>query len=208
LVAREQEARCLVKGRAAGVCTPAVYFVDHATKRLYIEYIEGQAVKHFLFASGIQSPGTARIPGSHATVTHRVVVRDNMLMIVACGCMNTEALELGTKIGQALGRLHNAGVIHGDLTTSNMMVNTDGSVVRARHSRLFASNAHLPLGTHRIVQVMIDFGLSYVSRNHVEDAAVDLYVLERAFLSTHPSSEELVRPSPSPPTTTGSCMRA
>ena len=43
------------------------------------------------------------------------------------------------------------------------------------------------------MQVMIDFGLSYVSRNHVEDAAVDLYVLERAFTSTHPSSQELVR---------------
>lgn len=129
-----QEARCLVKGRAAGVCTPAVFFVDHPTKRLYIEYIEGQAVKHFLFARGTQSP---------------------------------EALELGAKIGQALGRLHNAGVIHGDLTTSNMMVKEDGSLV------------------------MIDFGLSYVSRNHVEDAAVDLYVLERAFTSTHPSSQEL-----------------
>jgi hypothetical protein len=54
----EQEARCLVKGRAAGVCTPAVFFVDHPTKRLYIEHIEGQAVKHFLFARGTQSPGT------------------------------------------------------------------------------------------------------------------------------------------------------
>lgn len=39
---------------------------------------------------------------------------------------------------------------------------------------------------------MIDFGLSYVTHNLVEDAAVDLYVLERAFLSTHPSSEHLV----------------
>lgn len=39
---------------------------------------------------------------------------------------------------------------------------------------------------------MIDFGLSYVTRNHVEDMAVDLYVLERAFLSTHPSSDQLV----------------
>lgn len=33
--------------------------------------------------------------------------------------------------------------------------------------------------------VLIDFGLSYI-KNSVEDKAVDLYVLERAFVSTHP----------------------
>jgi len=35
----------------------------------------------------------------------------------------------------------------------------------------------------------IDFGLSY-PKSLVEDKAVDLYVLERAFLSTHPELEE------------------
>lgn len=39
-----------------------------------------------------------------------------------------------------------------------------------------------------LIQVLIDFGLSYVSAL-VEDKAVDLYVLERAFASTHPDSE-------------------
>ena len=39
-------------------------------------------------------------------------------------------------------------------------------------------------------QVLIDFGLSYHS-SLVEDKAVDLYVLERAFASTHPDSEPL-----------------
>lgn len=42
--------------------------------------------------------------------------------------------------------------------------------------------------THK--QVLIDFGLAYNS-NLVEDKAVDLYVLERAFASTHPDSEPL-----------------
>ena len=37
---------------------------------------------------------------------------------------------------------------------------------------------------------MIDFGLSFNSAS-VEDKAVDLYVLERAFSSTHPDSESL-----------------
>lgn len=39
---------------------------------------------------------------------------------------------------------------------------------------------------------MIDYGLSFASKL-VEDKAVDLYVLERAFLSTHTNSETLVR---------------
>jgi TP53 regulating kinase-like protein len=37
---------------------------------------------------------------------------------------------------------------------------------------------------------LIDFGLSFVS-TLVEDKAVDLYVLERAFASTHPDSEPM-----------------
>ena len=41
-----------------------------------------------------------------------------------------------------------------------------------------------------VSQVLIDFGLSYHS-SLVEDKAVDLYVLERAFASTHPDSEPL-----------------
>ena len=43
---------------------------------------------------------------------------------------------------------------------------------------------------HFFFQVLIDFGLSYHS-SLVEDKAVDLYVLERAFASTHPDSEPL-----------------
>ncbi|KAH9867141.1 hypothetical protein IAQ61_007733 [Plenodomus lingam] len=39
---------------------------------------------------------------------------------------------------------------------------------------------------------LIDFGLTSASI-HAEDAAVDLYVLERAFAATHPALEPLFR---------------
>jgi tRNA A-37 threonylcarbamoyl transferase component Bud32 len=42
--------------------------------------------------------------------------------------------------------------------------------------------------------VLIDFGLSMIS-TMIDDKAVDLYVLERAFISTHPGSEHLVSAS-------------
>ena len=40
------------------------------------------------------------------------------------------------------------------------------------------------------IKVLIDFGLAYNS-NLVEDKAVDLYVLERVFASTHPESKPI-----------------
>ncbi|KAL6782869.1 CGL126 [Auxenochlorella protothecoides x Auxenochlorella symbiontica] len=72
----------------------------------------------------------------------------------------TNALLQG--IGQTVAKLHDAGLVHGDLTTSNMVVRTVG-------------NNEL---------VLIDFGLSQNS-SLPEDKGVDLYVLERAFLSAH-----------------------
>ena len=39
--------------------------------------------------------------------------------------------------------------------------------------------------------VIIDFGLG-ATQSIIEDKAVDLYVLERAMLSTHPGSEHLM----------------
>lgn len=66
--------------------------------------------------------------------------------------------------------MHEAEVIHGDLTTSNIMIPDDSS-----------SND----------VVLIDFGLASM-KPVIEDKAVDLYVMERAFQSTHPDSHHLV----------------
>eukprot|EP00455_Lapot_gusevi_P035544 TRINITY_DN3936_c0_g1_i1.p1 TRINITY_DN3936_c0_g1~~TRINITY_DN3936_c0_g1_i1.p1 ORF type:complete len:200 (-),score=17.82 TRINITY_DN3936_c0_g1_i1:125-724(-) len=74
---------------------------------------------------------------------------------------------LASSLGQCVAQMHDAGIVHGDLTTSNFMLRSPSNSL-----------------------VVIDFGLSYNS-NMPEDKAVDLYVLERAFISTHPSSEQL-----------------
>eukprot|EP00126_Sphaerothecum_destruens_P010734 Sdes_comp20798_c0_seq4m17081 len=71
-------------------------------------------------------------------------------------------------IGVLVAKLHRENIIHGDLTTSNMLLEGNSENI-----------------------ILIDFGLSYVS-SLAEDKAVDLYVLERAFASTHPKSENLV----------------
>lgn len=69
--------------------------------------------------------------------------------------------------------MHDAAVVHGDLTTSNILVK-DAPGTEAGFEI-----------------VLIDFGLAAMQPN-VEDKAVDLYVLERAFTSTHPGCDILV----------------
>jgi hypothetical protein len=48
------------------------------------------------------------------------------------------------------------------------------------------------MGFRSFSQSFLDFGLSTVSSS-VEDKAVDMYVLERAYLSTHPGLADKVR---------------
>lgn len=84
-----------------------------------------------------------------------------------------EAIEtltpLADAIGITLGIMHKQNIVHGDLTTSNMLLQGN------------PSNNKLCL---------IDFGLSFFE-NLSEDKGVDLYVLERALISTHPNTEKL-----------------
>jgi TP53 regulating kinase and related kinases len=82
-----------------------------------------------------------------------------------------EQVRCAREFGRMVAVMHCADMLHGDLTTSNVMV-----------ERVEGGEGQL---------VLIDFGLSETSTSH-EDKAVDLYVLERAFDSTHPGQRYLV----------------
>ncbi|XP_068381393.1 EKC/KEOPS complex subunit TP53RK [Eschrichtius robustus] len=133
-----QEARALLRCRRAGICAPVVFFVDHASNCLFMEEIEGS-----------------------------VTVRDYIKSTMETEKSPQSLFALAKTIGQVLARMHDEDLIHGDLTTSNMLLKP-------------------PLEQLNIV--LIDFGLSFVSALP-EDKGVDLYVLEKAFLSTHPNTE-------------------
>jgi TP53 regulating kinase-like protein len=68
-------------------------------------------------------------------------------------------LELCEQLGKEIARLHNIGIIHGDLTTSNFILKED---------KIY----------------FIDFGLGFHSTK-IEDKAVDLHLLRQAFESKH-----------------------
>lgn len=74
--------------------------------------------------------------------------------------------ELAETAGEIIGRLHENNIIHGDLTTSNMIYADSGALY------------------------LIDFGLSYSDKN-IESKGVDIHVLFQTFDSTHKNPEKL-----------------
>lgn len=84
-------------------------------------------------------------------------------------------------IGESVANLHRNGVVHGDLTTSNMILSLP----------LHSDKRHLSSHHNQRDEILrddklylIDFGMGKMS-NRIEDQAVDLYLLREAVLSTH-----------------------
>ena len=168
---------------------PAVYFVDATYYyRIFMEQVHGCTVKQYLldqFAHFEKQYKEERRLQRHnhavdkmisvgASDSDTIVHDDDDELVLGDGapvnCYDDGALKLAYRIGQTVATLHDNTVIHGDLTTSNMILRDNDP------EQL----------------VMIDFGLSYTSTME-EDKGVDLYVLERALISTHPLSQKLVR---------------
>lgn len=73
--------------------------------------------------------------------------------------------EVCVKVGRAIGKMHSFNLIHGDPTTSNMIL---------KNSKIY----------------FIDFGLGFFS-NRIEDKAVDLRLLHDSINATHPKILEI-----------------
>jgi TP53 regulating kinase and related kinases len=71
-----------------------------------------------------------------------------------------EKTRLCRHIGKLIGHLHKNGIIHGDLTTSNMILTPSGKII------------------------FVDFGLGEFS-DELETRGVDLHLMKRALQSTH-----------------------
>lgn len=156
------EARALLKCLRSGVHVPGIRMVDATEGVLGIEWIDGQSVRRLL-------PGGAE---EEEESSADEAVGDDYDPLGEYGITID---QLMTMIGKELAKMHKIDIIHGDLTTSNMMLRHPFSLPAKRKSTEL---------------VLIDFGLAFQS-GLVEDKAVDLYVLERAFASTHPESEPL-----------------
>lgn len=166
------EARVLVKCRREGVPVPAVYAVDWEGGWMCCEWIEGGSVKEGI--RGWERNRSGGEPGGGGEGGKAEEDREEGLK------------SLLRRIGETVGKLHVSGVIHGDLTTSNMMLRPASSSSSSSPSTSPRSPSSILSGAI----TLIDFGLATQSPSE-EDRAVDLYVLERAFGSTHPRQEGL-----------------
>ena len=142
-----QEVKALQRCRKNGIRTPLIYFVDIPRSIIVLEKVDGTLLKDLI--------------NDHLGQQSSERNSDSIVPLV-------------TLFGTCLATMHNSNIIHGDLTTSNVIV----------------SDKKKGMDYNNYSICFIDFGLSSIS-SLVEDKGVDLYVLERAFLSSHPNTEHL-----------------
>ena len=108
-------------------------------------------------AAGVTVPILYDIDPGAATITMEYIAGPTLKEVLDRG--GPSALPTAREMGRVVGRLHRAGIVHGDLTTSNMLWR-DGRIV------------------------MIDFSLGGRDRGR-EARGVDLHLLREGLVSAH-----------------------
>lgn len=109
--------------------------------------------------AGVRVPSILGVdPETDSIVMVRIagpVLRDSL-----DGMSRIDANSVFRSLGEQVGRLHRAGIVHGDLTTSNVILPTPG------------------------MPFLVDFGMA---RHSVEpeDRGVDLHLLQRSLTASH-----------------------
>jgi TP53 regulating kinase-like protein len=109
--------------------------------------------------AGVPTPTIFLVDMKDAAITMAFVEGKQVKQVLA-DVSRKERQELCAKIGRLIGKLHRHGVIHGDLTTSNMILNAEGKIF------------------------LVDFGLGEKNKE-LEARGVDLHLMKRALQSTH-----------------------
>lgn len=135
------ESKAISRCTAAGILTPKIFHMDLNERKIYMEYLD-------------------------KSITAKVYINEIVPSIESAETRETKLSELAKRIGDVVGKMHFNNIIHGDLTTSNILLNPTSD----------------DLSTYDLI--MIDFGLANYGQSG-EQKGVDLYVLERALLSTH-----------------------
>jgi TP53 regulating kinase-like protein len=109
--------------------------------------------------AGVPTPTIFLVDMKDASITMEFVEGKQVKQVLA-DVSRKERQELCVKIGGLIGKLHRHGVIHGDMTTSNMILNAEGKIF------------------------LVDFGLGEKNKE-LEARGVDLHLMKRALQSTH-----------------------
>jgi TP53 regulating kinase-like protein len=108
---------------------------------------------------GVPTPVVFSVNVKEATIVMEYVEGDQIKQHLG-RVSDLERHHLCLKIGKMIGRLHKHGIVHGDLTTSNMILSNEGKIF------------------------FVDFGLGEKSVE-LEAKGVDLHLMKRALESAH-----------------------
>ncbi|MDH5448773.1 MAG: Kae1-associated kinase Bud32 [Candidatus Bathyarchaeota archaeon] len=126
--------------------------------RTYRTIHESQLL-HYAKEAGVPTPTIFMVGLADSNIIMEFVEGKQVKQVLD-GLSFEERKGLSKHIGVLIGRLHCKGIIHGDLTTSNMILTLSGKVV------------------------FVDFGLGEKTVE-LELKGVDLHLMKRAFQSTH-----------------------
>jgi TP53 regulating kinase-like protein len=147
--------RVIIKKRA-----PKRYRVPELDRQIQIQRTKHEPqIMHKAKEAGVPTPIIFMVNLAEATIVMEFVEGKQVKQVLN-NMPSEERTDLCRYIGTLIGRLHGGGIIHGDLTTSNMILTPQGKVV------------------------FIDFGLSEQTRE-LEAMGVDLHLTKRALDSTH-----------------------
>jgi TP53 regulating kinase-like protein len=109
--------------------------------------------------AGVPTPAIYLVDAKGATIIMEYIEGEQVKQLLA-KVSDGERQNLCRKIGELIGKLHRYGIIHGDLTTSNMIQTSEGKIF------------------------FVDFGLGEKTKE-LEARGVDLHLMKRALQSTH-----------------------
>jgi TP53 regulating kinase-like protein len=109
--------------------------------------------------AGVPTPAIFLVDIKNAAITMEFVEGKQVKQLLG-SISKKERQELCFKIGGLIGKMHKHGLIHGDLTTSNMILDVEGKIF------------------------LVDFGLGEKNAE-LEVRGVDLHLMKRALQSTH-----------------------
>lgn len=114
---------------------------------------------HYAKEAGVPTPAVLMVDLSDFNIIMEFV-EGNQVKQVLGNLLREERRSLSQRIGELIGRLHRNNIIHGDLTTSNMVLTPENRVV------------------------FVDFGLGERTAE-LEPKGVDLHLMKRSFQSVH-----------------------
>jgi len=185
------EARSTARARRLGIRAPALFHVDVDSSTIVMERLRGKPLRDVLRdlqREAMTEEGKKKSESENGNGSKAAA--DAAVEATTFPATAERVQALMRAVGRAVARLHDGGLVHGDLTTLNLFVMEEEDEEQGGGKEEEKKKRSRNLDPEVAV---IDFGLSSNS-TLPEDRGVDLYVLERALGAAHAASGPLFEP--------------